>query len=352
MTIGNSNTGFILLSNPIDPSGGVYYNSILQVVDSSNVKLSGNLIPSADNTYTLGASGSAWKSIYMGPGTLNILGPTGATNPATLGSDLAGVAYTQFGFATPFLNVGPSIDTYQAVGGWQIYGTPNSYPPTDLVAQLNTPSGTTGPQYSLIFSKTGATGSQGSQGFTGPTGSYPQLQITRAAFTGTTGGLSGNYYIDSYNLGPVTINSGGSNLIYASFQCFVNYNPVGGQSIINNISTTIMRDGTGMSGTTYNGRSINLALGSTGDVFYPLDNDTNVLGDLATSLYTFSIDNPKNNGNTNALTVNMQTIDSNLSGTPITVYYAIRVSVQSATNSTTSKFVTYGNVRLSSVKLV
>jgi hypothetical protein len=201
-------------------------------------------------------------------------------------------------------------------------------------------SGPTGP--------TGPTGRTGSQGSTGPTGSYPPLQITRAAFTGTTGGLSGNYYIDSYNLGPITINSGGSNLIYASFQCFVKY--TSGQSVINNISTTIMRDTTEMSGTTYNNRSINLALalGSTGDVFYPPDSTDTPLANLATSLYTFSEDNPNNNGNVNALTVNMQTIDSNLSGSPITVYYAIRVSVQA---TSTTPFVTYGNIRLSSVKL-
>jgi hypothetical protein len=201
-------------------------------------------------------------------------------------------------------------------------------------------SGPTGP--------TGPTGRTGSQGSTGPTGSYPPLQITRAAFTGTTGGLSGNYYIDSYNLGPITINSGGSNLIYASFQCFVKY--TSGQSVINNISSTIMRDTSVMTGTTYNNRSINLALGSTGDVFYPQDNDTDVFNELATSLYTFSEDNPNNNGNVNALTVNMQTIDSNLTASPISVYYAIRVNVQV---TTTSPFIiSYGNIRLSSVKLV
>jgi hypothetical protein len=325
---------------------------MLQVVDSSNIVISGNMVPSIDNTYTLGASGNAWKSIYMGPGTLNIQGPTGATNPATIGSDVDGVAYAQFGFAAPFLNVGPNIQINKAVGGWQIYGTPNIGPSTDLVAQQNTTLGLTGPQYSLIFSKTGPTGftglqgSTGTQGSTGPTGSYPPLQITRAAFTGTTGGLSGNYYIDSYNLGPITINSGGSNLIYASFQCFVKY--TSGQSVINNISTTIMRDATGMSGTTYNNRSINLALGSTGDVSYPIDSTDTSLANLATSLYSFSEDNPNNNGNVNGLTVNMQTIDSNPSDSPITVYYAIRVSVQA---TSTTPFVTYGNIRLSSVKL-
>jgi len=111
-----------------------------------------------------------------------------------------------------------------------------------------------------------------------------------------------------------------------------------------------MRDATGMSGTTYNNRSINLALGSTGDVFYPQDNDTDVFNELATSLYTFSEDNPNNNGNVNALTVNMQTIDSNLTASPISVYYAIRVNVQVTTTS--PLIISYGNIRLSSVKLV
>jgi hypothetical protein len=112
-----------------------------------------------------------------------------------------------------------------------------------------------------------------------------------------------------------------------------------------------MRGNTEMSGTPYNGQSINLALGSTGDVIYPLDNDTNILADLATSLYSFSIDNPTNNSNVNGLTVNMQTIDSNQSVDTIRVYYAIRVSVQAITNITGRQYITYGNVRLSSVKL-
>jgi hypothetical protein len=55
------------------------------------------------------------KDLYVGPGTINISGPPGAVNPATIGSDLQGIAYSQFGFASPFLNVGPAIQTNQAV---------------------------------------------------------------------------------------------------------------------------------------------------------------------------------------------------------------------------------------------
>ena len=55
----------------------------------------------------------------MGPGTLNIAGPNGVGN-ATLGSDDSGIAYTEFGFATPFINIGPAQLTPSAVGGWKV----------------------------------------------------------------------------------------------------------------------------------------------------------------------------------------------------------------------------------------
>ena len=51
---------------------------------------------------------------------MNISGPAGSIGQATLGSDDSGVAYTEFGFASPFLNIGPSELTPQAVGGWKI----------------------------------------------------------------------------------------------------------------------------------------------------------------------------------------------------------------------------------------
>ena len=68
----------------------------------------------------------------------------------------SGILYSQKGFATPFLNVGPNINSSAplgTVGGWQIYatGSTGGYF-TDLRAQLINTSGSgfTGPSYSII----------------------------------------------------------------------------------------------------------------------------------------------------------------------------------------------------------
>jgi len=91
----------------------------------------------------------------MGPGTLNIAG-TGGIN-ATVGTDQNGIVYAKSGFATPFINIGPSINALDpgAIGGWVIgptgtYGTSNY----DLILQQKSlgaavPAGLEGPVYSL-----------------------------------------------------------------------------------------------------------------------------------------------------------------------------------------------------------
>ena len=109
-----------------------------------------------------------------------------------------------------------------------------------------------------------------------------------------------------------------------------------------------MRDTSVMTGS-YNNNSINLAIGSTGDVSIANDSSTTSLINLATSLYSFSQDNTNNNSNVNGLTVNMQTIDTNTTGSTINVYYAIRISVLSISNQ--SPFISFGNVRISSIKI-
>jgi hypothetical protein len=136
----------------------------------------GDIIPTADNTYQLGTTGAAWKEIVMGPGTLQIYGPSG-TSLATLGADNNGMAYTQSGFSTPFVNVGPAISgTLGAIGGWQLGPTGIAGDPDfDLVARQIIPNGgggLTGPNYSLIRNPgpTGTTGMTGLTGATGPVG--------------------------------------------------------------------------------------------------------------------------------------------------------------------------------------
>ena len=59
-----------------------------------------------NNIYNLGSPGFRWQEIYIGPGTLNIAGPTGSLNDGKLGADLNGIIYTEFGFETPFINIG------------------------------------------------------------------------------------------------------------------------------------------------------------------------------------------------------------------------------------------------------
>ena len=166
-------TGAVLLNG----QDGVYYSRIL-TSNNTELDISGNLVPTVSNTFTLGYTGSRWKEIFIGPGSLNIAGPTGSA-PATIGSNLSGIAYSQFGFASPFLNLGPVIDPFAplgTVGGWNIFGTgPTGEYFTDLRAQLiNTGgSGFFGPSYSLIYNNgyTGDTGPTGAaSSVTGPTG--------------------------------------------------------------------------------------------------------------------------------------------------------------------------------------
>ena len=196
--IGQS-TGSIVLTDPNDTSK-IYYNNVLSVekktdiIDSYYINSKGSIIPSESDLFSLGTLENRWKDVYIGPGTIFISSPTGTTG-ATIGSDLQGIAYAQYGFAAPFLNVGPAIETDRAVGGWQIYGTGNIGPsgifePTDLRAIINTPDGTTGQSYSLIFGKLGPTGDTGPTGpqstVAGPTG--PQSTVAGpTGYAGPTG---------------------------------------------------------------------------------------------------------------------------------------------------------------------
>jgi carbonic anhydrase/acetyltransferase-like protein (isoleucine patch superfamily) len=119
------------------------------------LQVSSHIIPSEDNQYSLGSSNYRWKDLYVGPGTINIAGITGNVS-ATIGTDLQSTIYTETGFATPFINVGPLISSIQAVGGWNIQSVGVPYTPSfDLVAQENSIGGLTGPVYSLIRNTNG-----------------------------------------------------------------------------------------------------------------------------------------------------------------------------------------------------
>jgi hypothetical protein len=203
-------TGSVLVKDGDD----AHYSNTLVVTDTQ-VDISSDFVPTLSNVYTLGLTGARWKDIYIGPGSLNIAGPTPSSVPATIGSNLAGLAYSQFGFATPFINIGPAINSLVpqgTVGGWNIFGTgPTGSYFTDLRAQLISTggSGFTGPSYSLIYNNgytgnTGPTGLQGIQGmtgFTGPTGF--------TGSTGPTGPGQPNFYT-SYTITQIISVTGGT----------------------------------------------------------------------------------------------------------------------------------------------
>ena len=141
--------------------------------------IAGNIIPALSNTYSLGMTGAVWKSLAIGPGTIDISGPNGAIG--TIGTDKNSIVYTASGFATPFINVGPAINTLDpgAIGGWVIAPTGTyGQPGYDLIIQqkipgASAPAGLTGPTYSLTARYPGPTGIQGTNGITGlqgPTG--------------------------------------------------------------------------------------------------------------------------------------------------------------------------------------
>jgi len=155
-------------------------------------------------------------------------------------------------------------------------------------------------------------------------------------FTGTTGPPSAGvtaYFIDSYNLGPITTTSSQKILITVTFQTISG-------SVISNFSSTIMRGTSQIISSTPITSLVNLANGITGsNVFYPSDSTSpSAQANLGTSLYTIS---SRNANGENGFSVIMQAIDQ---PGATSSYYAIRVN-------TVTDTIYYGNVRFASILL-
>jgi hypothetical protein len=181
-------TGAILFYNGGQVTG---CTGLIYIPGGTGMIIEGNIIPSKNNTYDLGVTGMVWKSINIGPGTLNITGPEGSDVVASLGADQNGIIYAESGFATPFINIGPSIDPLDpdAIGGWVIGPTGTlGQPNYDLIIQQKlpgegVPAGLFGPIYSLT------------KGTTGPTG--PTGPVGTAGINGVSSGLI--FYLESSN---------------------------------------------------------------------------------------------------------------------------------------------------------
>jgi hypothetical protein len=197
--------------------------------------------------------------MYIGPATINISGPVGSGKVATIGTDSDGIVFTESGFATPFITVGPEIlvgaTLAGAIGGWQLNADGSATSPDyDLVVQQNgvvIGSGLTGPVYSLIQSQktniksitagagidvigSGTTGVTIALAGVGPgatTISYPSLvsinehgQVTAiAGGTGSVGTLTGLTTTSAHDSQLVFYNTTNQALSYASnaYSCVI-----------------------------------------------------------------------------------------------------------------------------------
>ena len=177
LPISGSGYGSMLVVDPTDTTN-VYYSDIVSV-DSTGNLITGNIIPSLNNEYTFGSLDKRWKDMYVGPGTINV----------------SGIIYTQYGFVTPFINVGSEIDPNVAVGslgGWNIsvLGSDGS---EGLVAQLINPdgSGLTGNVYSLLSAGADPTAYVGSKPIYGNATTY--MLSDSAPALGNTAVTAGSY---------------------------------------------------------------------------------------------------------------------------------------------------------------
>ena len=164
--------------------------------NSNNLIDLADVLPAASNVYSLGTTTQRWKDLFIGPGTLNIGGPEGAS-AGTIGSDLAGIVYARNGFASSTITVGPeSSDVIGAVGGYRLSSELITPGPTayDFKFQQNIatgdgPAGLTGPEYSLIEvvrSITAGPGITATQD-AGATSSHIAYQIGLQEVPGVTG---------------------------------------------------------------------------------------------------------------------------------------------------------------------
>jgi hypothetical protein len=141
-------------------------DSSFNTIPYNVLNLDGDFIPTETNKYNLGNITQHWRELFVGPGSINLIGETNISATIRLNND--NIAFFSTGVSVPDMNIGPIVnDIYGTIGGWHIGVTGNPLDSTyDLIAQQNVttaPYGQTGPIYSLIKQ-------QGPTGPIGPTG--------------------------------------------------------------------------------------------------------------------------------------------------------------------------------------
>ena len=190
-----------------DPSFPVWIGLATEQVTGVPVPVTGDLIPDVDDAYTIGSATKRWKSIFLGPGTVNITDSVLGTN-ATVGVAngvffINGIAQAQL----PNLKVtnltfnDNTVQTTAAVA--QVNSDWNA---TSGKAQIlnkpTIPSDPTPTAYSPVFSSSGGTSQIAFTG-TPATGSYMKqgklvhfrIKVLYTTMTSFGAGNGNQYYI-------------------------------------------------------------------------------------------------------------------------------------------------------------
>jgi len=183
-------------------TGSIYMGDLkLSVSDNQpgltgpTLLINGNILPTQDNTFSIGSTNARVRSLTMGPGTI-FIGPTGS-----IGNDPNGIIYTEYGFAAPTIVLGATIPGATGPVGGGVRMTLGGTTGPIQYQQLDNNGSPTGTLFSLkTVDSTGPTGSTGYTGYTGYTGHTGANSVvtgpTGANGTpGTSGGLT--LYLDT-----------------------------------------------------------------------------------------------------------------------------------------------------------
>ncbi|NDC40149.1 MAG: hypothetical protein EBZ77_01115 [Chitinophagia bacterium] len=203
----DSPTGSVLYYNGASVTGDTGFSYTVDASGTNALTLDGHLLPANTLEYSIGSPSQRWKDSYIGPGSLNIAGPNGSS--ANLGTDQNGIIYAEKGFATPFINIGPTYNPLDsgAIGGFAIYpvgadgsgnisdASGNLLAGVDLRVQAKKtgaglPAGLTGPTYSLLNGNTQYT-------------PLPSVTMISSGFTHSTILGVSSYMIDLSTTTPV-----------------------------------------------------------------------------------------------------------------------------------------------------
>jgi hypothetical protein len=142
-------------------TGSLHIGNATLSATGTAIIFNGDLIPASTNTFSVGNADNLLKCMHIGPGTV-FIGPTG-----TLGNDDNGIMYSQYGFAAPNIALGASVPGATGVveGGVRLTLTGSTGP--IQYQHIGTGGVATGPVYTLLTSDTQNTGPTG---YTGPVG--------------------------------------------------------------------------------------------------------------------------------------------------------------------------------------